>query len=71
MEFLVAIGQNVEYCWMLLGDVGMLWPPYPTKSRSRKDNGQSLSRFEFIFFGRRELRVRFAKGGNQKSNENH
>ena len=56
---------------MLLGDVGMAWLPYPTKSRSRRRIGKSPSHFEFTLLGRWQLRVRFANGENQKSNENH
>ena len=63
--------KSVGYRWMLLGDVGMVWPPYPTKSRSCKRNGISPSHFESILLGRGKIRVRFVKGENQKSNENH
>ena len=58
----------VGCCWMLLGDVGMVGPPNPTNSRSRR---RSLSRFEFTFLGRGKLLVQFAKCENQKSNESH
>ena len=48
------------------------WFGHPThQDHVRASNGKSLSRFEFTFLGRGKLPVRFAKGENQKSNENH
>ena len=61
--------KNVGCCWMLFGNVGMVWSPYPIKSCSLKHNGKSPSSFEFTFLGRGKLRVRLAKGQNQILNE--
>ena len=36
----LTLVKNVGYCWMLLGDVGIVWPPYPTKSRWRRRSGK-------------------------------
>ena len=63
--------DDVGCCLMMLDDIRIVWPFYPTKSQSRKHNSKSPSRFEFIFLRRGKLRVRFAKGGNQISKENY
>ena len=34
----LTLVKNVGYRWMLLGDAGMVWPPYLTKSPSLKRN---------------------------------
>ena len=37
----LTLVKNAGYCRVLLGDVAMVSPPYPTKSRSRKCIGES------------------------------
>ena len=59
---LVKMLDIVGWCWVMLELFG-----HPTQQNHVCTSAmESPSRFEFIFVGRGKLRVRFAKGENQK-----